>query len=140
VGDVSGRALVPFAFVIGCAAPTTASMSMSPASRLLAANKTQSVWATTSPSIRANHPAPAALRYAVWVSTTACLQPLGAGDSGERAPSFDPKRCVGIVERVLVDGDVAAAHVEHVEELTIEDVAVKLEALLRGADTGETTE
>ena len=115
-------------------------MSLSPAPRLVAAYKGRSVWATTSPSLGATRPAPPAPRRAVWVSTTACVQPLGAGDSGERAPSFDPKRCVGIVERVLVDGDVANDRVVHVEELTIEDVAVKLEALLRGEDAGETTD
>lgn len=84
--------------------------------------------------------APSSRRHAVWVSTTACAFPVsGADPAADKVPRFDPRRCAAISERVLVDGDNADDRVQKIEELTIEDVALKLEALLRrdAGDDGE---
>jgi len=128
------RLLLPLALLAGCsgAAAVSPTSSLS-TTRLLAASSGRSVWSTPTP-IPTARPAAVSGRRAVWVSTTACVQPLAAGDGAERPPSFDPKRCVGIVERTVIDGDVADERVQRLEELTIEDVAVKAEKLLRGGD------
>ena len=128
----------------GCAAPAASLSSASPpppASHLVAASSSRSVWVGgASPSAATPALPPKARRHAVWVSTSACAFPLSAEEAGsEKVPSFDPKRCVAIVERVLVDGEDTDDRVQKVEQLTIEDVAVKLEGLLRreSADDGE---
>lgn len=130
------RCLLPLAFLVGCSAPVAVgprSGGAAPKPRLVAASSGRSVWAAPTP-IPSGRPAAASGRRAVWVATTACVEPLAAGDGADRPPPFDPSRCVGIVERVIVEGDVADDRVERVEDLTIEDVAVKLEKLLRGEE------
>ena len=134
----------PLVLLVGCAAPaaslSTTSLDL-PASRLVSASASRSVWVGGGPPRPAAPAAPASSRrHAVWVSTSACAFPVSAADaSSEKVPGFDPKRCVAIVERVLIDGEDGDGRVQKVEELTIEDVAVKLEALLRrdGGDGGD---
>ncbi|HEX9104551.1 MAG TPA: hypothetical protein VF997_20205 [Polyangia bacterium] len=132
--------------LVGCAAAQPASVSASslPAPHLVTASASRSVWiggGGSAPRAGTAPAAPAVRRHAVWVSTSACAFPLSAADPmSEKVPSFDSRRCVAIVERVLVDGAGDDDRVQKVEELTIEDVAVKLEALLRrdaGGDDGE---
>jgi len=112
-----------------------------PEPRLVTASASRSIWVGGGSAPRAAAPAaPASRRHAVWVSTTACAFPVTSADpTSEKVPSFDPRRCVAIVERVLVDGEGADDRVQKVEELTIEDVAVKLEVLLRH-ETGDESE
>ncbi len=136
--------------LVGCAAPAasrSSSASTLPEPRLVSASASRSVWigggssSSQAPRAGTTPAAPPSRRHAIWVSTSACAFPVTAGDpTADKVPSFDPRRCVAIVERVLVDGDGGADdRVQKVEELTIEDVAVKLEALLRRetADDGE---
>lgn len=127
----------------GCAARATTAPAMTTAlGPALAAARPASIFVGRSPIARppTTTPPPPSTRRAVWVATTACLQPLGPKESGERAPAFDPKRCVGLVERVLVDADVPDADVLRVEQLTIEDVALKLETLVRAGAGSEGVE
>ncbi len=123
----------------GCAGAQRSAPSAStlPEPRLVTASASRSVWIGGSSPRAAAPAAPASRRHAVWVSTSACAFPVtGADPANDKVPSFDPRRCVAIVERVLVDGEGADDRVQKVEELTIEDVAVKLEALLRHDDGG----
>lgn len=105
------HALIAFTILVGCPAPlaiTRLAMSASHSSNA----------ATGSAAPRA-----------VWVSTTACVAPAGSSD-GTKMPPFDARRCLSLTERIVLDGEVVDERVPQVEKLTIEDVAVKVEALL----------
>ena len=109
-----------------------------PGPRLVTASASRSIWVGGGSAPRAAAPAaPASRRHAVWVSTSACAFPVtGADPAADKVPGFDPRHCSAVIERVLVDGENADDRIQKVEELTLEDVALKLEALLR-RDAGE---
>lgn len=74
-------------------------------------------------------------KRAIWVTIIACRKD---GVRDERPPHFNPHECASISERVFIDGDVPVERTAYIEDLSIEDVALKLERLLGGdsADSG----
>ncbi|HEX6835868.1 MAG TPA: hypothetical protein VF334_04810, partial [Polyangia bacterium] len=72
-----------------------------PEPRLVTASASRSIWVGGGSALHPAAPAaPASRRHAVWVSTSACAFPVtGADPTSEKVPSFDPRRCVAIVER-----------------------------------------
>ena len=126
----------------GCAGAPRSALSAGtlPEPRLVTASASRGVWLGGSSPRPTAPAAPSSRRHAVWVSTTACAFPVtGADPAADKVPGFDPRHCSAVIERVLVDGENADDRVQKVEELTIEDVALKLEALLRrdAGDEGE---
>lgn len=74
-------------------------------------------------------------RAGLVVTTTACWYPAGLrATAADAVPKLDGKLCRTVSERVVVDGPADAATLHRVEALTVQDVALKLEALTAPPD------
>jgi len=91
------------------------------------------VFLAATPTLPRNSAAPVVASRVVSVTTIACAFPSGRD---ENAVAFDARYCSKVSEHVATEANASEERVRRVEKLTIEDVALKLEALL-GAEEGD---
>ncbi len=114
----------------GCA--TRASLPPpSDAPRAVSASADRAVWVTARPPTPTPPRAAGGnARQGLVVTSSACWYPVGPDSSpADKLPKIESRQCQTVSERVFVDGATDADKLRRIQALTIEDVAVKLEAL-----------